>query len=666
MTNKSSIQCAFSLTALTVLFAFKAVHAASFDCTVQPREEDAFEKADYRLWLPEDTPEIRGILFRQHGCGPGARMFGLEHANDIQWQALAQKHGFALMGSQLWAPEEDCSTWTMPEDGSANAFLNAIGQFAKATGHPELETVPWCLWGHSGGAIWTVNMCYLYPERIIAAFPRSGGLSPVGRTYERSQPKEPGSNPATFQVPILFCYGEKEYMEGNRFRQPIEGVYQVFEYGRTQKAPWTLAIHPESEHENSQSRQLALRYFDQMIEARLPDPLETPTPNQPTLRPLPQQPFWIGKHQSLDISEEEEASNHQDSYLLNHSFARDWQAFSKTGNIPDTTAPPRPHNLRVECEGEKAILHWEAFADIESGIQGFTIYRKGKKIGTVGGEKDPRWNPTGAYHAWNYSDQPLHGQALPPKTFLDPNRAGATEEDYQVTTVNKAGIESNRTQAISLSEWNIRTNTPWKTLIYSDGKNDWEAHNGSTPKGWRTENGILNMRTDRDNGEHTALYLKETYGDFEFQFEYRIGKGGNSGVKYRMTDYDGRFLGPEYQILDDEKHYPGYNPATSQEKYYITATLYVLDMGDWSLDPRHPPGTWNRGRILSKGTVIEHWLNGVKIVETRTDTEAFKQAVMMSKFAEWPHYGQNTEGKIMLQDHGTGVEYKNLRIKRLP
>ena len=126
----------FGFLALTSILFHVTSNAATLDCTIEPRPEDAFEKAHYRMWIPEATPELRGIVFRQHGCGPGARKFGLEHANDIQWQALAQKHSFALMSSQLWAPEEDCSTWTMPEDGSANAFLNAIQQFAAASEHP--------------------------------------------------------------------------------------------------------------------------------------------------------------------------------------------------------------------------------------------------------------------------------------------------------------------------------------------------------------------------------------------------------------------------------------------------------------------------------------------------------------------------------------------------
>ena len=132
-----------------------------------------------------------------------------------------------------------------------------------------------------------------------------------------------------------------------------------------------------------------------------------------------------------------------------------------------------------------------------------------------------------------------------------------------------------------------------------------------------------------------------------------------------MTDYDGHFLGLEYQILDDEDHYPGYRPGGDETADYITATLYVLEMGDWSIDPRHPTGVWNQGRILVLGPRIEHWLNGVLLVETRHDTLAFREAIAASKFKRWLHYGQNSQGRIMLQDHGTDVAFKEEKIRSL-
>ena len=203
------------------------------------------------------------------------------------------------------------------------------------------------------------------------------------------------------------------------------------------------------------------------------------------------------------------------------------------------------------------------------------------------------------------------------------NAANAQPEDYQVSTVNKEGLESKRTQGISMKTWIARKKSVWTNLSDADFLTHWEGPDGHKPRGWKWENEILSMSPHKDKESQTSLYSKEIYGDFEFQFQFRIGNGGNSGVKYRMQDYDEQFLGPEYQILDDQQHYPGYNPAESTEARYITGTLYVLDMGDWNLDPRHPPGTWNAGRIISNGNRIEHWINGVKIVDTRTHTEEF-------------------------------------------
>ena len=467
-------------------------------------------------------------------------------------------------------------------------------------------------------------------------------------------------------MPIVFCYGEREFQEGNRFYNLIAGVHNVFEYGRRNHAPWSLAVHPDSEHENSQSRQLALRFFDTMIPMRLPDPAD-PNDSIPNLESLPVKKHWIGLNSTFDIMEESmlRVPVHETSYLINKSFGQDLESFCKNGEIRDNSPPPSPLSLRVDQEKNQTTLQWNAFADVESGIQSFLIYRKGQIIGEIAGKLNRRWNPTGAYKAWNYSDQPLEGQELPPMIFVDRDANNAQAEDYQITTVNKAGLESKRTQGIRLSLWNQRLNTPWTNLSNQNFLQHWQGPGSQSPKGWRFEDNILNMSPDRDNGQHTSLFSKEIYEDFEFQFQYRIGLGGNSGIKYRMQDYDGQYLGPEYQILDDQQHYPGYNPATSPDHHYITATLYVLEMGDWNMDARHPPGTWNEGKIISAGNKIEHWINGVKIVDTRTHTKQFKEAIHKSKFKQWPHYGQNTAGRIMLQDHGTGVEFKNLKIKRL-
>ena len=426
------------------IFLSSALNAATHNVTIQPKEDDANGVAHYRLWIPDDIETLRGIIVRQHGCGPGARKLGLEHADDPQWRALAKKWDCALLGSQLWAPEEDCSTWTIPADGSASSFFRALHHFADTTGHPEIDHLPWCLWGHSGGAMWVCNMTYLYPERVIATFPRSGGLAPVGREFERSQPQKIESSPQAYQVPILFCFGETEEIPDTRFFNGVSAARQLFYHGRQQGAHWSIAVHPGSNHENSNSRLLAIRFFDQVMKYRLPEAV----PNaQEAIKPVPltDEKSYLGnvKNHKIYRTTEYNGKTSEFAWFPNIHVARAWQDFSKRGSIADGTPPPAPTNVQIKETETGWNVIWDAEADLESGIGAFRIYRGDTMIGEVRGPVDKRWNPHGHYHAWNYSDQPLKGTEFPEKSFAikgDPER-------ISVSTVNQSGGESAKTPA---------------------------------------------------------------------------------------------------------------------------------------------------------------------------------------------------------------------------
>jgi hypothetical protein len=126
-----------------------------------------------------------------------------------------------------------------------------------------------------------------------------------------------------------------------------------------------------------------------------------------------------------------------------------------------------------------------------------------------------------------------------------------------------------------------------------------------------------------------------------------------------MRSYDTSYLGPEYQILGNEKL-----EGTVRLKG-VTGALYDLipvDARNWSLKP---PGSWNSTRIVARGPHIEHRLNGKKVVEIDVSSERFAQAVAASKFKKWPHFARNGSGRIMLQDHGAEVWYRGVRLKEL-
>lgn len=418
--------------------------AATHNVTIKPKEGDANGTAHYRLWIPDDVETLRGIIVRQHGCGPGARKLGLEHADDPQWQALAKKWDCALLGSQLWAPEEDCSTWTIPQDGSASSFFRAISHFAETTGHSEIDHLPWCLWGHSGGAMWVCNMTYLYPERVIATFPRSGGLAPVGREFSRSQPQEFDSSPKAYQVPVLFCFGETEEIPDTRFFNGVAAARQLFEHGRKHGAHWSIAVHPGSNHENSNSRLLAIRFFDQVMKYRLPEAVANPEQAiEPIL--LTDEKSYLGNVTNFKIyrTTEFDGKTSELAWFPNVHVARAWQDFSKRGSISDGTPPPAPSNVQLKESEDGWDVTWDADADIESGIGSFRVYRGETMISEIRGQVDKRWNPHGHYHAWNYSDQPLQGTEFPEMSFS----LKANTENISVSTVNQSGVESEKSAA---------------------------------------------------------------------------------------------------------------------------------------------------------------------------------------------------------------------------
>ncbi|HEX2750709.1 MAG TPA: DUF1080 domain-containing protein [Verrucomicrobiales bacterium] len=193
-----------------------------------------------------------------------------------------------------------------------------------------------------------------------------------------------------------------------------------------------------------------------------------------------------------------------------------------------------------------------------------------------------------------------------------------------------------------------------------DGKDlkGWTGADGKPLKsGWVVEEGGVLHRASKGGD----LYSEKEYGDFEFSFEWKIAPGGNSGVKYRVMAYDKKGnLGPEYQLLDDSKH-----PDAKVGPQRQTASLYDFVAPDPKAKKLNPPGEWNTSKIVVRGTKFEHWLNGAKVVEMDTATDAWKAAHAKSKFKDVPEFAKNAKGRIMLQDHGDETWFRNLTIKEL-
>jgi hypothetical protein len=199
--------------------------------------------------------------------------------------------------------------------------------------------------------------------------------------------------------------------------------------------------------------------------------------------------------------------------------------------------------------------------------------------------------------------------------------------------------------------------SPWLPLVQDHAAPElrgWKTT--GLPDGWHVEGGVLSK-----DGQAEDLVTNRDFGNFELELEWKLGKGGNSGIFYRGTrDYDHVYWsGPEYQLLDDANAPDGKNRLTSAAAAY---GLYAAPAG-----VVQPFDHWNKTRIVVKGAHVEHWLNGRKVVEYDLNSPDWKSKVAASKFSAYPQYGMAATGMIGIQgDHSGALAIRNIRVRELP
>ena len=217
---------------------------------------------------------------------------------------------------------------------------------------------------------------------------------------------------------------------------------------------------------------------------------------------------------------------------------------------------------------------------------------------------------------------------------------------------------------------NSSKDSEWIYMFDGKTTDGWRGYNKETlPKKWEVINGELTFNTElkleKDwDGGNDIIYYKEQFENFELYLEWKLPKGGNSGVFYHVQEgYNAPHnISPEYQILDDD----GWEEINNAKLKNWQKAGANYGMHEPNISKKlNPSGQWNSSRIIHDNNKVEHWLNGKIILSFFKDSDDWNKKRNSETFRDKTDYGKFKKGYIALQDHDTPIWFRNIRIKKL-
>ncbi|GAA0533618.1 DUF1080 domain-containing protein [Chitinophaga japonensis] len=238
--------------------------------------------------------------------------------------------------------------------------------------------------------------------------------------------------------------------------------------------------------------------------------------------------------------------------------------------------------------------------------------------------------------------------------------SGANPEDTS-DSVTVAGDTVTPAPEVDNTLTEIEKTDGWQLLFNGQSLDGWHIYKGKTSNSWVVENGVLHcLGSEKDKSDKRGdLVTDSTFENFELQAEWKIAPQGNSGIIYLASEeYAAPYLsGPEYQLIDDN------NFPEKLEDWQKTGANYA--MGAPLVAAAKPVGEWNHTRIVVNNGHVEHWLNGQKTAEYEIGSPEWKNAKETGKWKDARGYGGTKKGHIVLQDHGSEVWFRNVKVKEL-
>jgi hypothetical protein len=198
----------------------------------------------------------------------------------------------------------------------------------------------------------------------------------------------------------------------------------------------------------------------------------------------------------------------------------------------------------------------------------------------------------------------------------------------------------------------------WKLLFDGQTTHGWHSFKKKTfpSSGWVVEDGWMHCLGQRGGD----VLSDGEYDQFELSWEWKLAPEGNSGLKYFVLESRNSAIGHEYQMLDDDLH----PDAKLGHGKRITASFYDV-LKPTVKPPTKPMGEINQSRVVVKGNHVEHWLNGVKVLDYDCGSPEIKAAVAESKFKNTAGFGDRVKAHLLLQDHESNVWFRSIKIREL-
>jgi pimeloyl-ACP methyl ester carboxylesterase len=383
-------------------------------------------------WVPENVGTIRTVIVHLHGCTREGDAWQMMY--DEQWKALARKWHAVLLAPKFTTGagnSKTCINWYNPGNGTNEVFLAMLDKLSIKANHPEIKTVPWALWGHSGGSMWATSMTGKHPDRVAVTVAQACGV-------------DIADIPGTLKIPILHHNGIQDLCYNNA---------ALFAGGRKKGAFWAHAVNPVvasamDGHQVHDMRFLAIPWINDCLEMRLP--LKA---GDSKLRDMDVSHAWLGDTAKRTVAPE--ASFKGDKlaacWFPNQSLAEKWVEYMATGTVTDKTPPPAPHNLIANFWGTNLMLKWRAEPDLESGIKTFIVYRDGVELQTIAYRTKTTFSKLTGYQRWNDGDQPAPIPA-PEMIFTDNQVDDKTTHTYQIASVNWSDVVRKKSEVLTLDK----------------------------------------------------------------------------------------------------------------------------------------------------------------------------------------------------------------------